>query len=339
MTASPTRAGLRYAPMDSQSAAFVDAVAAGLGGHPRRMQQMLERVLRRPPTALATNPPMLEGLHAAVASIKAPERAERVDSGAEPAGTVGRVLSTVPESELPGALDWDRAVSVRPALTGSAHEALSGVIEEYGSQSLKDLGILPTRTLLLTGAPGTGKTISARWIARRLDRPLLRLDLAAVMAHKLGMSAKNLVQALDWASETDAVLFIDEFDAVGSSRDSGSDIGEVRRLVNVLLLALESWPQNHLLIGATNHPELLDKAVHRRFELTVCLAMPDKAARERIWRDLVPTIGDAEQLAEATEGWSGSDIARCALRGRRRAGLLGDTPSVEYLLALIGEQQ
>lgn len=339
MTASPARAGLRYAPMDSQSAAFVDAVAAGLGGHPRRMQQMLERVLRRPPTALATNPPMLEGLHAAVASINAPERAGRMDSGAEPASNVGRVLSTVPEDELPGALDWDRTVSVPPALTGSAHAALSGVVQEYGSQSLKDLGIPPTRTLLLTGAPGTGKTITSRWISAQLGRPLLRLDLAAVMAHKLGLSAKNLVEALNWASETDAVLFIDEFDAIGSSRDSNSDVGEVRRLVNVLLLALESWPQNHLLIGATNHPELLDKAVHRRFELSVHLPMPDKAAPQRIWRDLVPTIHDPEQLAEATNGWSGSDIARCALRGKRRAGLLGDPPGLGYLLALIGEQQ
>lgn len=331
--------------LDTQSAEFVDAVTAGLRGHPARMQQMLGRVLRRPPTALTTNPALLESLLAAVSTITAPAgpTAVRDDGGLSqwsgPRRVPGRqfVLPVEqPELELPESLAWDSVDPVDPVLDSAIQRLFASIVEEYRSESLKALGIPATRTLLLTGDPGTGKTMTARWVAAQLGRPLLRLDLASVMNKQLGRSSQNLVAALESAADTDAVLFIDEFDAIGSARSSSSDIGEIRRLVNVLLLALDSWPENHLLIGATNHPQLLDAAVHRRFEVTACLPKPAKAAREQIWQAHIPALSDedAALVASMSDDWSGSDIATYALRIRRAAGMQNRAPRIDDVLEL-----
>ncbi|MHA7662030.1 AAA family ATPase [Metapseudomonas otitidis] len=333
------------AELDTQSAEFVDAVTAGLRGHPARMQQMLGRVLRRPPTALTTNPALLESLLAAVSTITAPAGPTAVhdDGGlsqwAGPRRVPGhrfQLPHDQPEVELPESLAWDDADLADPVLDTSVQRLLASIVAEYRSESLKSLGIPATRTLLLTGDPGTGKTMTARWIAAQLGRPLLRLDLAAVMNKQLGRSSQNLVAALESAADTDAVLFIDEFDAIGSARSSSSDIGEIRRLVNVLLLALDSWPENHLLVGATNHPQLLDAAVHRRFEVAVCLPKPTKAARERIWQTHIPALSDSDAalVASMSDDWSGSDIATYALRIRRAAGMQNRAPKLSDVLEL-----
>lgn len=333
------------AELDTQSAEFVDAVTAGLRGHPARMQQMLGRVLRRPPTALTTNPALLESLLAAVSTITAPAGPTAVhdDGGLSqwsgPRRVPGRRF-VLPldrlEVELPESLAWDSVNPVDPVLDSSTQRLFASIVEEYRSESLKALDIPATRTLLLTGDPGTGKTMTARWIAAQLGRPLLRLDLAAVMNKQLGRSSQNLVAALESAADTDAVLFIDEFDAIGSARSSSSDIGEIRRLVNVLLLALDSWPENHLLIGATNHPQLLDAAVHRRFEVTARLPKPTKAAREQIWQSHIPGLSDADAalVASMSDDWSGSDIATYALRIRRAAGMQNRAPKFDDVLEL-----
>jgi hypothetical protein len=334
-----------HGELDSQSADFVDAVTAGLRGHPARMQQMLGRVLRRPPTALMTNPALLESLLAAVSTITAPVGPTAVhdDGGLSqwsgprrvPGGRFKLPLDQ-PELELPESLAWDSVNPVDPVLDSSIQQLFASIVDEYRSESLKALGIPATRTLLLTGDPGTGKTITARWIAAQLGLPLLRLDLAAVMNKQLGRSSQNLVAALESAADTDAVLFIDEFDAIGSARSSSSDIGEIRRLVNVLLLALDSWPENHLLICATNHPQLLDAAVHRRFEVTACLSKPTNAAREKIWQAHIPTLSDTDAAlaASMSDNWSGSDIATYALRIRRAAGMQNRAPKFDDVLEL-----
>lgn len=340
--------GLRalHGELDTQSAEFIDALTAGLRGHPARMQQMLGRVLRRPPTALATNPALLEGLLAVVSTITAPTEPVTVrdDGGVSRWSGPRRVPGqrfTLPDDdlglELPECLAWDRVAPVDPVLDPCVARQVTAVVEEYRSESLKALGIPATRTLLLTGDPGTGKTMTARWIASQLGRPLLRLDLAALMNKQLGRSSQNLVVALESAGDTDAVLFIDEFDAIASARSSSSDIGEIRRLVNVLLLALDNWPEHHLLVGATNHPQLLDAAVHRRFEMAVCLPKPTAGARGKIWQALLPALsdGDAALVAAMSEGWSGSDIATFALRIRRAAGMQNRVPKFDDVLAML----
>lgn len=333
-----------YAAMDRLSAEFVDAVAAGLGGHPVQMQQLLGRALRQPPPAIQTDPALLQGLMTAVASITAPEGTAAIRSAQVRRWSSGQTMSASRSSDrghqfedLPDSLVLDDVTAAVPALAEDVGADILAIIDEHHSESLRELGVPPTRTVLLTGEPGTGKTMTARWIAGQLRRPLLRLDLAAVMNKQLGRSAQNLVEALDYAAAAEAILFIDEFDAVGSARTSSTDIGEVRRFVNVLLLALDQWPDGGLLIGATNHPQLLDTAVHRRFETSVCLNKPDQAARQCIWKSALTAIAadDAALLAELSAGWSGSDIATCALRIRRSAALQKRLPNVDDALKVL----
>ena len=142
-----------------------------------------------------------------------------------------------------------------------------------------------------------GKTLAARWIAKKLNRPLIVLDLWAVMSSFLGRTGNNIRNVLDYAKGLDCVLLLDEFDAIAKRRDDAVEIGELKRLVTVLLQEIDEWPSSGLLLAATNHPDLLDPAVWRRFELIVEFPMPTEAEiRQAIELFLG---GEAEE-----KGWS-----------------------------------
>ncbi len=135
-------------------------------------------------------------------------------------------------------------------------------------------GLAPSKSLLLTGPPGVGKTLAAKWIADRLQCPLLTLDLSAVISSFLGKTGSNVRYVLDYAKSTRCVLLLDELDAIAKRRDDATEIGELKRLVTVLLQEIDEWPQTGLLIAATNHPDLLDRAVWRRFDIKIEFPMP-----------------------------------------------------------------
>lgn len=194
---------------------------------------------------------------------------------------------------------------------------------------LTKVGLEPTRTVLFTGAPGVGKTLAARWIARELGRPLLILDLSAVMSSYLGRTGTNLRHVLDYAKSIDCVLLVDELDAIAKRRDDTSEIGELKRLVTVLLQQLDDWPSSGLLIAATNHAELLDPAVWRRFEEQIEFCLPEReAARAFVFNLLEPFAANSEQwsdvLSLAMAGQSFSDIERKVTSARRHAALNGN---------------
>lgn len=349
---------------------FVEAIRTGLAGDAGRMQQLLRRSLSRPVAALGEHgaglrhalllaaaqaaPPVPGGAAAPVRGLveswqgpvpvpgfrfRPPETTEPVarrpqrprgEPQEPPAGPFD-------ETDLPIALALDAAPAHEPRLPAGAREAVHGLVAEHTTGQLAARGLPPTRTVLLTGPPGTGKTMTARWIAARLGRRLLVLDLASVMSNELGRSAQNLAEALDTAQRSDAVLFVDEFDAVASARADANDVGEMRRLVNVLLVRLDRWPPGRLLIAATNHPELLDRAVGRRFEAIVELPPPDLHARAEILAEALPGLADEERaaLAAASEGLSGSDLATGALQAARRAALRGADPALTDVLAAL----
>ena len=229
-----------------------------------------------------------------------------------------------------------------PILPDSILLALQVLIDErLRTQELVKASLAPTRTALFVGPPGVGKTMAARWIATSLNLPLLLLDLSAVMSSLLGRTGVNLRHVLDFAKERDCVLLIDELDSIGKRRNDDADVGELKRLVNVLLQQIDEWPTlGSLLLGATNHPELLDPAIWRRFETLVEFPLPDIKARlaavNRFTRGFVSKETE-NLLAQSFEGLSFSGI-ETAIQRAQRASTLGYGTLEEAIAKVCSEQ-
>lgn len=200
------------------------------------------------------------------------------------------------------------------------------ILERKNAKSLLTHGLLPTKSILFTGPPGVGKTMAAKWIASKLGKPLLVLDLAAVMSSFLGRTGNNIRHVLDYAKNTDCILLLDELDAIAKRRDDSTEIGELKRLVTVLLQEIDDWPSSGLLIGATNHPDLLDPAIWRRFEVVLEFENPSKEQIEELvtllLRDeLINPKMWAKILSIILEGKSYSDIERLITLTRKSAAI------------------
>lgn len=213
------------------------------------------------------------------------------------------------------------------------------VLERQESKRLAARGITPTRSAILVGPPGVGKTLSARWIAARLGKPLWVLDLTAVMSSLLGKTGNNIRAALDHAKANSAVLLLDEIDAIAKRRSDESDIGELKRLVTVILQEVDQWPETGLLLAATNHPELVDPALWRRFEVVVQFGQSEPAAvaaavRRFLADDLSTFEPWVDALSSTLETKSLSDVQRAITALRRRHALHEDEPQqlVDQLL-------
>lgn len=208
---------------------------------------------------------------------------------------------------------------------------------------LKKLGLQPSRTVLFTGPPGVGKTMAARQIAVELGLPLLILDLATVVSSFLGKTGNNLKQAFEFARRQPCVFLLDELDAVAKHRGDDADIGELKRLVTVILQEMDLWPADNLLISATNHAQLLDPAVWRRFDITIEFPRPevqDLIALSRaigMTRDPMPAKWHIV-LANLMAGTSQSDYVRQVDR-LRRAIVIGGRDEGEKLLTEIVEDR
>lgn len=224
----------------------------------------------------------------------------------------------------------------QPILRPDLQERFERIVRERRfSDDLRKVGLEPTKSILMVGPPGVGKTLTAHWLASELQMPLYVLNLASVMSSYLGRTGANIRNVMQYFRQNPGILFLDEFDAVAKKRSDESDIGELRRLVTVILQELDSWPSENLLLAATNHSELLDPAIWRRFDSVIELPLPSfEEKREKAKQIFGKGINDEflSAFSALLRDSSFSDVERDAKSILRRAvienndihSLLGD---------------
>lgn len=226
-------------------------------------------------------------------------------------------------------------------LGGAAGQTIAQFIEDAQHiEMLSEKGVSARLGLLLFGPPGTGKTLLAGHIAASLRRPLYIVRLDSLISSRLGETAKNIRGIFDFIPSRNAVLFLDEMDAIAKLRDDRQELGELKRVVNTVLQGLDSLTDDVVTVGATNHPHLLDPAIWRRFPYKVELGLPDENVRASMWEHFLfqgdaTHKNDARLLARVSEGLNGADIENIALASRRRAILSNREIDLAHILLAV----
>lgn len=237
-----------------------------------------------------------------------------------------------PRGELAGLLSvtTPRERLAQMVLPEQVEVRLQRVLLEQKQQNLlRSHNLFPRRKVLLVGPPGSGKTMTAHALAGELDLPLMTILLEGVITKYMGETAAKLRLVFEAMSSTTGVYLFDEFDAIGARRTSGNDVGEIRRVLNSFLQLLEQDASHSLVIAATNHPEMLDPALFRRFDDVITYELPDQVVILRILKTrLAPfdTKGVKWNLAvQAALGLSHAEVSRGAEEAAKLAILSGRT--------------
>lgn len=244
-------------------------------------------------------------IDAAKAHATSDEQQRKLVPLARPRGELASVLSvTYPKNRLADMVLDDRAT-----------EQLERIMREQRMFArIREHGLSPRRKLLLVGPPGTGKTMTASALAGELGIPLFLVRLDALITKFMGETAAKLRQVFDAIAEVRGIYFFDEFDAIGSQRGLANDVGEIRRVLNSFLQMIEHDQSHSLIIAATNHPEILDYALFRRFDdvIEYHLPTPSQAAdliRARLG-NFAPKPFPVKAIAGKAEGLSYAEIRR-----------------------------
>lgn len=154
----------------------------------------------------------------------------------------------------------------------------SFILNYQNADKLNSIGLNVSNSLLLFGPPGCGKTKCAYLIAKQLNLPLVIARLDSLISSYLGTTAKNIRSLFEFAQKMPCVLFLDEFDAIAKARDDNNELGELKRVVNSLLQNIDTMSKDSLILAATNHHQLLDPAIWRRFDYKLEIELPDRSA-------------------------------------------------------------
>lgn len=320
-----------YHSEDGLERAVIDLIRVGVSGYDSGVRQLAARIVRNVPTEVMDPIRFREAIHEAMAAGTR-RSGLRFSRGELPTSDDGRQTL----ANVNPAPDGDGLVL--PAETKAILEEV--LTERIQADRLRRAGVAPTKSVLLHGPSGVGKTMAAGWIAHQTSVPLVTLDLATVTSSYLGSSGKNLRAILDYAKAQPSVLLLDEFDALAKKRDDDTDIGELKRVVSVILVELDNWTDTSLLVAATNHLHLLDPAVIRRFDQVAEFRLPNAEERREILEYLAGQMPPnnmnlLELAADATGGWTGAGLAALWKRAHRRA-ILANTPiDIELLRQLL----
>jgi len=203
-------------------------------------------------------------------------------------------------------------------------------------------GLSPTKRLLLCGPPGCGKTATAEAIATELGLPMLYVRFDSVVSSLLGETAANLRKVFDYASRGQWVMFFDEFDAIGRSRDDGTEHGEIKRVVNSYLQIMDNFSGRSLVVAATNFEAVLDRALWRRFDEVLRLERPSQDQLKILIRKRLKPLKfratQVETIAERLSGATFSDADDVCLDLRKRCAIVGKKDFTESDLAEVLER-
>ena len=209
-------------------------------------------------------------------------------------------------------------------LPETVRRAVSELVEEqHRAGVLRAHGVEPRHRVLLVGPPGTGKTSLAEAIAEAVAVPLFLVRYESMIGSFLGETAARLKRVFDYARTTPCVLFFDEFDAIGKERGDVHETGEIKRVVTSLLMQVDELPSYTVVVAATNHPELLDRASWRRFQFRLPLPMPTSADLARYIEAFASRFDEPlghtpESLAKRLGPISYADVEQFCLDLQRR---------------------
>lgn len=242
-----------------------------------------------------------------------------IDEAKRGPGTKQPTPISRPRGELAGllAVSYPKGRLADMVLDESLEQKIQRVIrEQRHAVRILEHGLAPRRKLLLVGPPGTGKTMTASVLAGELGVPLFQVRLDSLITKLMGETAAKLRQIFEATSQTRGVYFFDEFDAIGSQRGLANDVGEIRRVLNSFLQMIEQDQSHSLIIAATNHAEILDHALFRRFDDVLHYQLPggDQIAvllRARLIRYIAKGVS-WKRLVEPAAGLSYAELTRAA---------------------------
>lgn len=233
----------------------------------------------------------------------------------------GLVTATYPKTRLSEMLLEDELSS-----------KLSQVLrEQQQSSRLRQFGFQPLRKLLLVGPPGTGKTMTASALAGELSLPLMTIQFHGIITKFMGETAAKLRLVFDAMTNARAVYFFDEFDALGAQRGSGNDVGEARRILNSFLQFLEQDQSDSLILAATNHVGLLDRALFRRFDSVLDYLLPSKELAVQVIQARLGLMDTSdvnwEPLGQFAEQMSQADLVKACEQAAKNS-ILGNSDKI-----------
>lgn len=282
----------------------------------------------------------------------AQEIRDLVDQAKAAAKHPGRKLRPVPVTQPRGDLAGLLSVSYPDQRLGDLvvekeiRDSLERVLTEQRQQDrLLEHGFEPVRSLLFIGPPGTGKTLSASVVAGELHLPLFLIRLESLITKFMGETSAKLRLIFDAAEETRGVYLFDEVDALAGDRSSPNDVGEIRRVLNSFLQFLEQHRSTSMLVATTNHPQLLDPAIFRRFGLVVRYTMPTSEQVRAIIRNRLAAFNTRglawKRIEQAADGLSHSEVTVATEQAAKGAILskAGSVTTEALVVALADRRQ